>query len=92
MEMPKFKAKEKCPDDPERSAPGKPNPGVSWWWLINLIVDILRPLVDIVSPTIRKRLEDFLIDFYNDAIETENPYDDFLARFLLRIFAIPIPH
>lgn len=92
MEMPKLKAEEKSPDDPKGSDPGKPNPGVSWWWLINLIVDILRPLVDIVSPTIRKRLEDFLIDFYNDAIETENPYDDFLARFLLRIFAISIPH
>ena len=71
---------------------GKPNPGVSWYWLINMVVNVLRPLVDIVSPTLRKELEDFLIGYYHKAIATENPYDDFLARFLLRIFAIPIPH
>ncbi|MBA7710613.1 hypothetical protein ES703_119558 [subsurface metagenome] len=92
MDMSESQLKAKPLDDHEGSDPGKPNPGISWWWLINLIVEILRPLVDIVSPTIRKRLEDFLIDFYNNAIETENPWDDFLARFLLRIFAISIPH
>jgi len=92
MDITEPKTGAKSPDDPEGSGPGKPNPCVSWWWLINLVVSILRPLVDIVSPTLRKELEDFLIDFYNKSMETENPYDDFLARFLLRIFAIPIPH
>ncbi len=66
--------------------------GISWWWLIDLMVNVMRPLVDIVSPTLRKELEDFMIGFYNRALETDNPWDDFLARFLLRIFAISIPH
>lgn len=66
--------------------------GTTWWWLIDLMLNVLRPLVDIVSPTLRKKLEDFLIGFYNDAIASENPWDDFLARFLLRIFDISIPH
>lgn len=65
--------------------------GISWWWLIDLVVNVMRPLVDIISPTLRKELEDFLIGFYRRSIETENPWDDFLARFLLRIFDVSIP-
>jgi len=34
---------------------------------------------------------EFLLEFYRKAMETDNPWDDFLARFLLRIFSIPIP-
>lgn len=65
--------------------------GISWFWIVHIMTNCIRPLVDIVSPTIRKELEDFLINLYNKAIETDNPWDDFLARFLLRIFAIRIP-
>jgi len=68
-----------------------PNPGIGFTWIIQILIKILFGLFPQVSEQLRKALVDFLLEFYAKAMETDNPWDDFLARFLLRIFSIPIP-
>ena len=68
-----------------------PNPGIGFTWIINILVKILSALFPQVSEQLKAALQEFLLDFYKKAMETDNPWDDFLARFLLRIFSIPIP-
>lgn len=61
------------------------NPGVSWTWLINLLVAVLAPVVGIMSKEIRDALVKFLTDLRKKARETPNPWDDFVTEFILRI-------
>lgn len=67
------------------------NPGVSWEWLINLLLVLLKPIVKIVSEEIRDLVEEGLVKLYQKAEKTENPWDDFLVGLLLRILGIDIP-
>lgn len=68
-----------------------PNPGVTFSWVLKLVLLLLKPILAIITPILRKELEETLIKFYHKAVETENPWDDFLAVFLLEILDIPIP-
>lgn len=68
-----------------------PNPGIGFSWIINILIKIFAGLFPQVSAELRKHLETFLLDFYDRAMGTDNPWDDFLARFLLRVFSIPVP-
>ncbi len=69
----------------------KANPGISWTWIINLLVVVLKPIIDILTPVIRTELEKLVVKFYAKAEATENPWDDFLAEFLLKILGLPVP-
>lgn len=75
----------------EDFVPRLPNPGITWTWLISILISLLAVIVPAISPVLREKLEKFLLEFYRDAMETERAWDDFLARFLLRIFGIPVP-
>ncbi|GAI98487.1 unnamed protein product [marine sediment metagenome] len=68
-----------------------PNPGIGFTWLISILVKALGAIFPQVSSDLKNGLEEFLLDFYKKALETANPWDDFVARFLLRIFSIPVP-
>lgn len=68
-----------------------PNPGISFTWLIALLQKILETILEIVTPDIMEALRKFLLELYQKAKETANPWDDFLLRFLLRILGIPVP-
>jgi hypothetical protein len=79
-----------------RSQSGKvefklPNPGIGFTWIINLVLQVLGTILPVVTPSIRELLEKFLKDFYVKAKETPNPWDDFLAKFLMRILGIEVP-
>lgn len=67
------------------------NPGIGWTWIVNLLVAVLKVILPVLSPTLREELEKVMVSLYNKAMETDNPWDDFLMRFLLRILGIPIP-
>jgi len=69
----------------------KANPGISWTWIINLLVVVLKPIIEILTPMIRTELEKLAVKFYAKAESTTNPWDDFLAEFLLKILGLPIP-
>jgi len=68
-----------------------PNPGIMFTWIIDLLIKTLAAILPILTPMIKKALEEFLTDLYKKAVETPNPWDDFVIRFLLRILSIPIP-
>jgi hypothetical protein len=68
-----------------------PNPGIGFTWIINLVLQVLGTILPVVTPSIRELLEKFLKDFYAKAKETPNPWDDFLAKFLMRILGIEVP-
>jgi len=69
----------------------KPNPGVGFTWIIGILVQIFSTIMPIITPTLKKELEEFLTGLYNKAKETPNPWDDFLLKFLLRMLGISIP-
>jgi hypothetical protein len=58
---------------------------------LNILINIIGPIVRALTPTLRDLLSDMLIDFYERAEKTENPYDDLVAETLLRLLAIPVP-
>lgn len=68
-----------------------PNPGITWTWALKLILLFLKPVMAVITPILRRELEDTLIAYYHKAEETDNPWDDFLAGFLLEILDIPVP-
>lgn len=69
----------------------KANPGTTWKWVIDFLVAILGPVMAALTPMLRDELEKLALKFYKHAESTSNPWDDFLAEFLLRIMGIPIP-
>lgn len=69
----------------------KPNPGIGFTWVINLLINALGAILPVLTPIIKRELEVFLTALYKKAMETPNPWDDYLVRFLLRILSIPIP-
>ena len=68
-----------------------PNPGLGWTWIVDLLIKVLAAIIPAISPAIREELEGLLLALYAKAVESPNPWDDFLVRFLLRIMQIPIP-
>lgn len=68
-----------------------PNPGISLTWIIELVVKVLGLILPVITPSLREMLEKFLKEFYAKAKETPNPWDDFLAKFLMRILGIEVP-
>lgn len=69
----------------------KANPGISWTWIINLLVVVLKPILQIITPMIREELEKFAVKFYAKAEATDNPWDDFLAEFLCKMLGMAVP-
>lgn len=59
--------------------------------ILSIVINILRPIIAVLTPKLRELLSDVLIKFYNDAKETDNPWDDFLAQVFLQLLGIPIP-
>ena len=80
---------------PREMIPGlnypRANPGISLPWLVGLLLKLLRPVMGALTPALKKALDEFLLKFYKDSLETDNPWDDFLALFLLRMFGIEEP-
>ena len=68
-----------------------PNPGIGWTWIIDIMIKALGGLLPLITPTLAKELQDFLVAQYKKALETPNPWDDFLYRLILRILSIPVP-
>jgi hypothetical protein len=68
-----------------------PNPGIGLTWIIELVLKVLGTILPVVTPSIREMLEKFLNDFYAKAKETPNPWDDFLAKFLMRMLGMVVP-
>jgi hypothetical protein len=62
-----------------------------WTKILLMVMKIVVPLFGLVTPEIKKLLNDFLTALYLKALATDNPWDDFAVGFLLDILAIPRP-
>lgn len=64
-------------------------------WLQSVGMAVVLPLINTlmaaVTPDLKKRLYEFLEEWYLSARQTPNPYDDIASSFLLAIFSIPTP-
>ncbi len=69
----------------------KANPGISWGWIIQLLVTVLKPILGLLTPMIRTEMEKLVLKLYQHAEETPNPWDNFLADFLMAILDIEKP-
>jgi hypothetical protein len=59
------------------------------FWL-NLSIKVLGAILDVVSPSLRKVLGDYVQDLYNKAKETDNPWDDFLIKLLASLVGVEL--
>jgi len=53
-----------------------------------LVGTLLKPIISVLTPILRDKLEDFLRGWYADALETDSPYDDIAAEVVLAIFGV----
>lgn len=59
--------------------------------ILRVVGMLLIPILRAITPTLEEELEKFLLKFHGKCLATENPLDDLLSTFLLRIFDIPVP-
>jgi len=60
-------------------------------WVISLIVSVLGPLLNLITPMLKEQLTSFVVSLYEKAKETSNPIDDIFVRFLAAVLAIDLP-
>lgn len=63
---------------------------VNWSWLVSILVLILKPIVNALTPIIREEIEKAVKAWYPKALATPNPWDDFLVAFLAKILKIDV--
>jgi len=63
---------------------------VNWQWLISILVMILKPIVNALTPIIREEIEKAVKAWYPKACATPNPWDDFLVGFIAKILKIDV--
>lgn len=56
--------------------------------VLSFILGILAPLLNVLTPELRKWAGGFLKDFKAKAALTDNPWDDILADVLCKLFGI----
>jgi hypothetical protein len=59
------------------------------FWL-SLSIKVLSTILDVVTPSLRKVLGDYVQDLYNKAKETENPWDDFFVKLLASLVGVEL--
>jgi len=59
------------------------------FWL-DLTIRVLSAILNVVSPSIRKLLAEFVQDLYQKAKETPNPWDDFFVKLLAGLLGVEL--
>jgi len=58
---------------------------------VSILLPLVSTLINAMTPTLRNLLQEFLLDLYKRARETENPFDDMVTAALLALLGIPSP-
>jgi hypothetical protein len=66
------------------------NVPVTMGWLIPMIVMVLKPIVNALTPIIRAEIVKAIQTWYPKAVATPNPWDDFLVVFLAKLLQIDV--
>jgi len=64
--------------------------GISFNWLVKIIISVLSPVISIITPEIKTALETYIKDLYVKAKATENVWDDFLIKFIADILGVKV--
>ena len=61
---------------------------MKWELAIRWIAKMLAAVLPLVTPSIKKELEKFLVELHAKALRSKNPVDDYLTKFLLDLMGI----
>jgi len=61
---------------------------IRWTGVIAFLATLLKPIIRVVTPTVKDELQDFLRKWHAKNLETENPWDDLLSGILVEIFDV----
>lgn len=65
--------------------------GVQMGPLLTLIANILKPLIGIVTKEFRDDVSKWVVDHYQKALATDNPWDDLFFEFLAKMLSVDLP-
>ena len=57
--------------------------------ITKVVRTLLRPIIQGITPLLESMLEDFLVNWYEEAKKTESPFDDIAAEMILDLFDVP---
>lgn len=60
-------------------------------WVLKIAAKLFETFFNLASPEIKNLLNNFVIDLYNKAKATPNPFDDFAVKTLATILNIQLP-
>ena len=60
-------------------------------WLVEWLLGFLGDLLENISPAIREVLKQLVLNLYQEAKKTDNPWDDLLCVFLAGLLGIELP-
>lgn len=64
---------------------------VSLPWLLGLIAVVIKPVVQALSKKFRDEIQRWITREYAEALETDNPWDDYLFTFLAKMLGVELP-
>jgi hypothetical protein len=63
---------------------------VTYSFFINLAVKVLGAIIQVISPEIRKLVQDSMQRLYDNAKQTPNPWDDFFVKLIATILGVEL--
>lgn len=60
-------------------------------WLVQFAIPIIKEIFVLVSPLLKKELDDFALDFYEKAKTTKSAWDDVAAAVLMQVLGLDTP-
>ena len=64
---------------------------ITWKVIVSMALKLLIPMLKVVTPVLVQELKSGIQQFYLKALETDNPWDDLLAEFLMEILSVEKP-
>ena len=64
---------------------------MTWKFWVEIGIRVLGAIVRLVSPEIRKLMEDLLTEWYEKAKQTDNPWDDYLVEVVAQLLGVELP-
>lgn len=64
--------------------------GFSWNWTLKLLAGTVGRIVGLISPEFRRVTEESMQAWYDRALETDNPWDDYLVIIVAGILGVPL--
>lgn len=64
--------------------------GFSWNWTQVLLSQTVGQIIKLISPEFRQVTDALFQQWFESALQTDNPWDDYLVMFLAGIFGVKV--